>query len=76
MPVSYNDKDIVCPFYKKEAHLVISCEGINQYTSLRLFFITKEFQNKHEVRYCMNLTNYKKCPLYTIIAKQYENMEV
>jgi hypothetical protein len=76
MAASFNDKDIVCPFYRKEERSTICCEGINRFTYIRLFFINKEFQLLHEKRYCMDLSNYTKCPLYTIIAKQYEGKEV
>ena len=76
MSCDYVDKDIVCPFYQKVERTKIHCEGIDEKTLIHLWFINKEYQKLHEVRYCMNLTNYKNCPLYTIIARQYENKEV
>ena len=75
MPVDYIDKDIVCPFYQRVDRNKISCEGIDKNSYIHLYFITKQFQRLHEEKYCMNLNNYKNCPLYTIIVKQYEEVK-
>lgn len=76
MGFDFVDKYIVCPFYQKEERTKIHCEGIDKNTLIQLYFINKEFKMLHEKRYCMDLNNYTKCPLYTIIAKQYEGKEV
>lgn len=76
MPVNFIDKDIVCPFYQKVTLTKIHCEGIDQNSNIQLHFINKQFQQIHEAKYCMNIEKYKKCPLYTIIARQYQDMEV
>lgn len=76
MGFEFNDKNIVCPFYQKENKTKIHCEGIDQHSLIQLYFVTKQFQLLHEEKYCMNINNYTKCPLYSVIARQYEKEKI
>ena len=69
---NYCDKYVVCPFYSQEAALKLHCEGFDIGNRIHLCFDCKERMKAHKQRFCCDIFNYEKCPLYTVIAKQYE----
>ena len=73
----YKDPYIVCPFYSREESVravKIHCEGIKKGTHLHLCFDNKELKKQHKKAHCKNETDYKKCPLYSVISKQFREV--
>lgn len=66
------DKYAKCPFYGKEAPLKVYCEGYCEGNNIQLSFATKELMKEHKNRYCNDIHGYRKCPLYHVVMKKYE----
>ena len=68
----YVSKEVVCPFYHKEEATKILCEGFCKTTSLQTSFRRREQLQLHKERHCNKMNGYPKCPLYSVIYRQYE----
>jgi hypothetical protein len=64
--------DIVCPFYHAEMGLKLRCEGFCEAVTIQLSFLGKEQMQIHKHQHCMNIRGYRRCPIYPVINKQYE----
>lgn len=70
----YISKSAVCPFYQQEERQKVRCEGFEKGTSMHLVFTSLEGKDKHKRECCCNEAGYKKCPIYVIVARQYEEV--
>ena len=70
---TYVSKEVVCPFYKQEEATKIRCEGFCKGCSLQISFTRNELLLLHRDRHCKSFEGYPKCPLYSVINKQYES---
>ena len=68
----YVDKNTVCPFYSMQEPLRLHCDGFKAGNKIHLQFDCKERMKAYKNNYCNDIRNYKKCPLYPIIEKQYQ----
>lgn len=66
------EADVVCPFYHADEGLRIKCEGFCKSCTLQLCFVDKGQFKTHKYNHCWNMKGYKRCPLYAIINRQYE----
>lgn len=72
--MKYNVPNVVCPFYHKEDAIgrKIFCEGFCKGCSIQVSFQRLGQLTIHKETHCNSLTGYKRCPLYPVINKQYE----
>ena len=71
----YRDQSVACPFYSREESLVIRkihCEGYAVGNHIHVCFDSKELIKAHKNKFCKKASGHKKCPLYQIIAKKYQ----
>lgn len=69
---NYCDKYVVCPFYSQESMLKLHCEGFSVGNRIHICFDCKERMKNHKQMFCYDIYNYENCPLFAVIAKQYE----
>ena len=69
---NYVSKEVVCPFYKQEEAMKIRCEGYCKACSLQTSFTSRVLLQIHKERHCNSISGYSKCPLYSVINRQYE----
>lgn len=68
----YISKEVVCPFYKQEDATKLFCEGYCKSCSLQTSFTRREQLQLHKERHCNSFKGYPNCPIYPVIAKQYD----
>ena len=68
----YLSPEVVCPFYHQEDAKKLLCEGFCKDTSLQISFQRREQLILHKEMHCISFEGYPKCPLYSVIYKQYE----
>lgn len=66
---NYGNQDIQCPFYKKDEDKKINCEGAVTGICTQLFR-SKNKKDLYKNEYCC--LNYKNCPYYTLLYRDYE----
>ena len=64
-------KQIKCPFFHSDNINSISCEGINENTSIRQVFRTKAARFNWEKKYCMKIHECKQCGIYSLANEKY-----
>lgn len=69
---NYVSKEVVCPFYKQEEATKLRCEGFCKTTSLQTSFECRAQLIAHKDRHCNSFKGYPKCPLYSVIMRQYD----
>lgn len=69
---NYVSKEVVCPFYKQEEATKIRCEGFCKTCSIQISFGRRDELINHKERHCNSFKGYPKCPMYPVIAKQYD----
>lgn len=69
---NFGDKYVACPFYFKQEGRKLYCDGFEQGVRIHLSFGTNSLMNRHKARYCHSIVGCKKCPIYPIINKRYE----
>lgn len=70
MPTTYKDVEILCPFYKEQAKQSISCEGLVDDSTIKLWFNYPKAKCLHAQVFCQK--KYKNCEIYSILEKKYE----
>ena len=70
----YVDKYVVCPFYSQEEQQKLRCEGFGNGTGLHITFDSIERKKEHKKKFCCDLRNHRFCPLYSVIARKYEEV--
>ena len=68
----YVSKYAACPFYSQEEPKKIHCEGFDKSCRIQVSFEDRGGIQRHKRLYCYTVSGYKQCPLYPVIAKQYE----
>jgi hypothetical protein len=69
----YVSKEVVCPFYHKEEPFKLLCEGFCKTTTLQITFRSRDNLLLHKDCFCNEMDGYIKCPIYSVIIKQYED---
>ena len=67
----YDSTRTVCPFYADETLKKVSCEGIG---CNRLTLTFDSAADKHDYKCKLCDTDYKRCEIYRLIAKKYEEV--
>lgn len=75
MPKQYENKGIICPFYKCEEGTNIFCEGFCKSTRLHISFSNYATFKMHREVHCKSFDGWEKCPIFPVINKQYEGGE-
>ena len=68
----YVSKEVICPFYKQEDKLQISCEGFCPSCTLQIHFTRRDVMHMHKEKHCNSFKGYPECPLFPAINEQYE----
>jgi hypothetical protein len=77
MKKTYIDQYVLCPFYSREESIVtrkIHCQGFKEGTHIHICFDKKDLKKAHKLKHCKDGIGYRKCPLYSVIAKQYQEV--
>lgn len=69
---NYADKYVACPFYFKQEGRKLYCDGFRKGVHIHLSFSTTSLLDIHKTRHCNSIAGCKKCPIYPLINKQYE----
>jgi hypothetical protein len=69
MPESYMSKDVQCPYYHKDVHNKICCEGIDEEGSIHLNFTSEKKRIAYEREKCCK--DYKQCMLTQMLDRKY-----
>ena len=69
---NYADKYVVCPFFFKQEGGKLYCDGFKEGVYIHLSFRSNSLLNSHKAQHCHNISGYKKCPIYPLIEKRYE----
>ena len=67
---TFKSVDIVCPFYRREDLLGITCEGITDDCLVSVHFFSKSKKQQHMNIFCNK--NYKCCEVCQMLLKKYE----
>ena len=57
----YVSKYVACPYYHRHDDNRICCEGTNSKNTINLVFGDMYELKKHTIRYCNDVTGFKKC---------------
>lgn len=73
MSLSYRAKNVICPFYKADTVVTISCEGpFDACVRIQMLFENKRGNELHFRAYCCQAYHY--CEVYRMIYKtKYED---
>ena len=66
----YRSVNVVCPFYRRETELSITCEGITDYCLVSVQFFTKKKKDQHQHIFCNK--NYHCCEVCQMLMSKYE----
>ena len=70
MPRTYNEGNVVCPFFNASTKLTISCEGITEDCVTKIMFTSPDKLDFHRKLFCDYM--YKNCEIYRMLVKKYE----
>jgi hypothetical protein len=70
MPVQYEDVDVLCPFFKRQTVVSISCEGLTDDMGIKLCFQNAKAKDIHAEVFCN--CKYKNCEIYGMVEKKYD----
>ena len=66
----YRSVNVVCPFYRRETELKITCEGITDDCLVSVQFFTKKKKDQHQRIFCNK--NYPCCEVCQMLMSKYE----
>ena len=66
---------IKCPYFKNDSFNSLNCEGCTQHSYIRQAFESKFDKSNWQKKYCMELSQYKSCPIFKAVDLKYENGE-
>lgn len=69
MATDFDNVNTLCPFYISEDRFRISCEGITDGSTVRLFFSTRAGKQEYKDKYCNK--KYCKCKIHKILMEKY-----
>ena len=69
---NFGDKYVACPFYFKQEGRKLYCDGFAKGVYIHLSFKTNTVLERHKARHCHSIGGCKKCPIYPLIEKRYE----
>lgn len=65
-------KYAVCPFYHRNDTNRICCEGVEDNNTINIVFGAKQDMLAYEKHFCDNIERHKKCLVYQMLNKKYE----
>ena len=72
MPNNRYSAKVICPFYRNETKLTITCESPIRGTGLMLRFSGKEWKEQHQKHVCCTFCYAAVCPIAGLLVKKYE----
>lgn len=68
---SYDDVEVMCPFFRMSEKRRIVCEGISDDCVNSMEFVSSRLRDRHKERYCDK--KYQNCRLYRMLQEKYES---
>lgn len=65
----YVSKEVICPFYHREDEVGIYCEGVNDESTIKLLYPSREAKGRYRRENCSK--SYKKCPIAVMLYQKY-----
>lgn len=72
MPAKWEDKFVVCPFYRKTDTNRIVCEGLCEGNTINLVYESRERKRQYMKNMCESIEDCKKCPIYALLDGMYD----
>lgn len=66
MAKSWNERYVICPFYKKDEKIVLTCEGFPGATVIKQVYPNIASLKQQLELYC-NTWDHKRCEIYRLI---------
>ncbi len=63
------DVRAVCPFYRREGHFTITCEGVMGRDMVHVFERIRD-KTRQEERFCCG--DWERCPVARVLMRKYE----
>lgn len=76
---SYDDVEALCPFFIKSGKANITCEGLDEYSRIKLLYVGKKgnlipaLRDHKRFIHCND--KYKECPIHQMLMKEYEEKQ-
>lgn len=67
MGARYEDKFVVCPFYRRHEGKMIICEGVSDNSTTHIAFEFYDEKKKHMHDFCYDVFGCRDCPLYRML---------
>ena len=71
MPTTWDDKFVQCPFYVKSSPGEISCEGVEDGTSIKVTFNDRTRKVRYMRKRCESMEGYKDCRIHCMLEEKY-----
>ncbi len=71
MPNYANATRIICPYYRRETHTSITCEGLSAGTTNITRFVDKGQKRRHQIQCCERYCYAKTCAYAALLEKSY-----
>lgn len=66
---------VVCPFYKTQRDMTVTCEGLHKKQDIKMLFKNKRDKERHLEKYCECADYLNRCKLAYILQQKYEDMQ-
>lgn len=70
MSTTYQDVDVLCPFFRELSKRGISCEGLTDDSIIKQWFNSPKGKELHTDVFCKK--KYTNCEIYRMLEKKYE----
>lgn len=76
---SYDDVEALCPFFIKSGKANITCEGLDDYSRIKLLYVGKKgnliptLRDHKRFIHCND--KYNECPIFKMLMKVYEEKQ-
>ena len=70
MPTMFDDVEAKCPFFLSSGKRKISCEGITDYCTTCLMFVSEKKRNQHREIFCD--ARFQNCEIYRMLVEKHE----
>lgn len=72
---NYKGRDVVCPYWREEDALSVTCEGWLDDTTVRIRFADKRSKAVFCAHRCRDMDGYKRCPTAAAAEKKWTDGE-
>ena len=73
---SLYERDVVCPFYRKDVGDKICCEGLDEDSRIHLVFLSHKAKRLYFECFCCDIDRYKMCRVCRMLNGKYEDSDL